>query len=85
MALFPLHSNFQGDFVVQLVAVDSENTMEEVAQACAYHSEGRRVRKQPRKLRVRKHQTTELFPTDMTVAESGLEPTEVIDVIYHRE
>jgi hypothetical protein len=44
--LFPLTSNFEGDFVLQLVAVDTENTMDEVA-AAAVHSVGRRVRARP--------------------------------------
>ena len=35
MALFPLTSNFEGDFVLQLVAVDTDNTMDEVAAAAA--------------------------------------------------
>ena len=47
MALFPLTSSFEGDFVLQLVAVDSENTMDEVAAAAAVHSVGRRVRARP--------------------------------------
>jgi toluene monooxygenase system protein B len=35
MALFPLCCNFEGDFVLQLVPVDTENTMDEVAAAAA--------------------------------------------------
>ena len=47
MALFPLSSNFEGDFVLQLLPVDTENTMDEVAAAAAHHSVGRRVRARP--------------------------------------
>ena len=36
MALFPLISNFQYDFVLQLLPVDTENTMDEVAAAAAH-------------------------------------------------
>ena len=36
MALFPLSSNFEGDFVLQLLPVDTENTMDEVAAAAAH-------------------------------------------------
>ena len=55
MALFPVISNFQHDFVLQLVPVDTENTMDEVAAAAAHHSVGRRVRPQPDKVvRVRR-------------------------------
>ena len=56
MALFPLTSNFVGDFVLQLVPVDTEHTMDEVAAAAAVHSVGRRVRARPGHiLRVRRH------------------------------
>ncbi len=82
MALFPLHSNFQADFVVQLVPVDSEDTMDRVAEQCAHHSVNRRVRPQPGVMRVRRHRTEEFFPRDMKVSESGLKPTEVIDIVY---
>jgi len=44
MALFPLSSNFEGDFMLQLLPVDTENTMDEVAAAAAYHTVGRRVK-----------------------------------------
>ena len=37
MALFPVISNFQYDFVLQLLPVDTDNTMDEVAAAAAYH------------------------------------------------
>ncbi|MCX2975495.1 toluene monooxygenase [Halieaceae bacterium IMCC8485] len=84
MALFPLHSSFQADFVVQLVPVDSEDTMDRVAEQCAHHSVNRRVRKQPGVMRVRRHRTEELFPRDMKVSDSGLKPTEVIDIIYQQ-
>lgn len=47
MALFPLTSNFEGDFVLQLLAIDTDNTMDEVAAAAAHHSVGRRVRARP--------------------------------------
>ena len=83
MALFPIMSNFENDFVVQLVPVDTEDTMDQVAEKCAYHSLNRRVRPQPDKvLRVRKHEDGTLFPRDMKVAEAGLRPTETLDIIY---
>ena len=60
MALFPLTSNFEGDFVLQLVPVDTEHTMDEVAAAAAVHSVGRRVRARPGHiLRVRRHGSTQ--------------------------
>lgn len=83
MALFPLTSNFEGDFVLQLVAVDTENTMDEVAAAAAVHSVGRRVRARPDcVMRVRRQDATEFLPRTMKVAESGLKPTETIEIIW---
>ncbi len=43
MALFPLVSNVEGDFVLQLLPVDTDDTMDQVAEKAAYHSIGRRV------------------------------------------
>lgn len=83
MAMFPLGSNFEGDFVIQLVAVDDEATMDEVAAACAEHSVDRRVAAQPSKImRVRQHTTGTVFPRSMRLKDAGLMPTETIDVIF---
>lgn len=83
MALFPISSNFEGDFVLQLVAVDTENTMDEVAAACAHHSVGRRVRPQPNKtMRVRRHSNGEIFARDLKLGEAGVAPTETLDIIW---
>jgi toluene monooxygenase system protein B len=43
MALFPIIGRFVGDFVPHLVAVDTEDTMDTVAQKVAVHSVGRRI------------------------------------------
>lgn len=83
MALFPLSSNFERDFVLQLLPVDTENTMDEIAEAAAYHSVGRRVAPQPGKvMRVRRHGADEFFPRDMKLKDSGLKPTETIDIVF---
>ncbi len=83
MALFPIHSNFERDFVIQLVPVDTEDTMDQVAEKCAHHSIDRRVRAQEGKvLRVRNHSDGTLFPRDMTVADSGIRPTETLDILF---
>jgi toluene monooxygenase system protein B len=83
MALFPLSSNFEGDFVLQLLPVDTENTMDEIAAAAAHHSVGRRVRPQPDKvMRIRRHGAEDFFPRDMKLEDSGLAPTETIDIIF---
>jgi hypothetical protein len=43
MALFPITGRYVGDFVPHLVAVDTEDTMDQVAQKVAAHSVGRRL------------------------------------------
>lgn len=82
MALFPLTSNFQEDFVLQLVAVDTDNTMDEVAAAAAIHSVGRRVKARPGVLRVRRQGADEAFPRALKVAEAGLRPMECVEIFW---
>ena len=82
MALFPLTSNVQGDFVLQLVAVDDGDTMDEVAAKCAEHSIGRRVAPSAGVLRVRVQGSDEPFGREETVAGAGLMPMECIEVYY---
>lgn len=82
MALFPLTSNFQEDFVLQLVAVDTENSMDEVAAAAAVHSVGRRVKPRPGVLRVRRQGASEPFARELKVGEAGLRPMECVEIYW---
>jgi len=82
MSAFPLHAAFEKDFLVQLIVVDVNDSMDQVAEKVAYHCVNRRVKPHDGIMRVRRHQGTELLPRNMTIAESGLKPTEVIDVVY---
>jgi Toluene-4-monooxygenase system protein B (TmoB) len=43
MSMFPITGRFVGDFVPHLVAVDTGDTMDELAGKVAVHSVGRRV------------------------------------------
>lgn len=43
MALFPITGRFVGDFVPHLVAVDTDDTMDEVAEKVAAHTVGHRL------------------------------------------
>ena len=86
MAAFPIHSNFEGDFVIQLVEIDTDDTMDQVAEKCAYHSVGRRVKAQPDKvMRVRKHRESEFYPRDMRASDANWRPTETIDILFADE
>lgn len=83
MALFPLISNFQYDFVLQLLPVDTENTMDEVAAAAAYHSVGRRVAPRPDKVvRVRRQGTPDFFPRTAKLSETDIKPMECLEFIF---
>jgi toluene monooxygenase system protein B len=83
MAMFPIISNFQGDFVLQLVAVDTENTMDEVAAAAAHHSVGRRVAPQPEKIiRVRRQDASEFFSRTKRLSETDIKPMESLEFIF---
>lgn len=82
MAMFPLTSNFQEDFVLQVLAVDTENSMDEVAAAAAHHSVGRRVKPRPGILRVRRQGATEPFARGMKLSETGLRPMECIEIFW---
>ncbi|GHE76962.1 hypothetical protein GCM10017786_02780 [Amycolatopsis deserti] len=83
MAVIPLAAHFHGDFVIKLLPVDSGATMDEVAAAAAANSVGIHVPDQPgRTLRVRKQGADEAFPRTSTVADSGLEPTECVEIYF---
>ena len=83
MAQFPLSANFEGDFVLQLLPVDTENSMDEVTALAAYHSVGRRVKARPGYiLRVRKQGAQECLPRSMKVAAAGFKPTECIEIVW---
>lgn len=83
MAQFPISSNFSGDFVLKLVPVDTEDTMDEVATAAAEHSVGIHIVEQPgRVIRARKQGAAEPFARELTVAQAGLSPTETLEFYY---
>ena len=43
MALFPITGRYLGDFIPHLVAVDTDDTMDQVAAKVAVHTVGRRL------------------------------------------
>lgn len=83
MSLFPISSKFEGDFVLKLVVVDTENTIDEVAAAAAAHSVGIHVPDQPGKvIRARAEGADAPYPRQMKLGETGLEPTDTIEFYF---
>ena len=81
--MIPILFLFEDDGVVQVLDVESEQTMDEVAAAAAKFTVGLRVLAQPgRVLRVRLHATDELLPRSSTVRDLGWEVNQSIDVVY---
>lgn len=84
MALFPIYGVFQGDFVPHLVAVDTDDTMNQVAEKIAVHSVGRRVPRRPGAKGYRVQVGERTVPNDSTLSqvlvEPGLKPLEWVTV-----
>lgn len=86
MALFPISSNFRGDFVLKLVPVDTDDTWATVAEAAAANSVGIHVAPQPGKaIRARRMGADEPFPLDAKLGDAGLMPTETIEFYFEGE
>jgi toluene monooxygenase system protein B len=47
MALLPIYGRFVGDFTAHLVAVDTDDTIDQVAAKIAAHAVGRRLAPRP--------------------------------------
>ena len=83
MSAFPVVSNFESDFVLQLVEIDDQDSMDTVAKKCAHHSVGRRVA--PRSgtvLRVRLQDADAPFPREQTVAGAGIAAMDTIEIYF---
>jgi toluene monooxygenase system protein B len=80
MALFPVQAVFDGDFVVLLVPVDTEDPMSVVAEKVAHHVIGRRVAAQDRPMQVRR--SGQVLADETTVTEASLTPLDVLEVGY---
>lgn len=86
MALFPISSNFRGDFVLKLIPVDTDDTWEKVAEAAAAHSVGIHVAPQPGKaIRARRMGADEPFALDAKLGDAGLLPTETVEFYFEGE
>jgi toluene monooxygenase system protein B len=82
----PLSTNFEGDFILKLVVVDDDDTMDAVAQKTASHTVGRTVQARPGGvLRVRRQGASAPFERNATVREARLVVMECIEVYYEEQ
>jgi len=84
MALFPVYGVFKGDFVPHLVAVDTDDTMDQVANKIAAHSVGRRVPDRPGLHMFRVEIGARIVPGDLPLSlvmeQTGLRPLQWVTV-----
>ena len=85
MALFPIYGLFKGDFVPHLVAVDTDDRIDQVAEKVAVHTIGRRLPAQPGRA-FKTSIDDKPVPGDATLGEviqqTGLKPLQWVTVEY---
>ena len=88
MALFPIYGVFQGDFVPHLVAVDTDDTVAEVAEKIAVHSVGRRVPARPNdkgySVRIGGAEVAGAASLSEVLVQTGLQPLQWVSVDWAR-
>jgi hypothetical protein len=84
MALFPIYGVFQGDFVPHLVAVDTDDTMSQIAEKIAMHSVGRRIPARPQakgyRVLIGDEAVANHQPLSQVLADNKLKPLEWVTV-----
>ena len=80
MATVPLHAVFRGDFVLLLVSVDDQDTIEVVAQKVAHHVIGRRLPSRDAAMRVQYNHR--VLQSDQTVSQAGILSLSFVEVFY---
>ena len=83
MTALPLISNFQGDFVLQLIIADADGNMDDLAKIAAHHSVGRRVANQPDKIvRVRQPGAVIFYPRNLVLSQSGVQAMDCLEFVF---
>ena len=83
MASFPLVCNFQGDYGMKLLVVDSQDTMDGVAQKAKDLLVGVVVKplKSGTVLRVTRHGESDYLPRNLKVGDAGFVQMEAVDIL----
>lgn len=82
MANFPLACNYQGDYGMKLLVVDTDDTMDDVVEKAKKALVGVVV-KAPKPgdvLRVSRHGDREYLPRDLKVADANFVQLEAVDI-----
>lgn len=82
MALFPIYGRFIGDCVPHLVAVDTGDTMAQVAEKIAVHSVGRRIAPRPDATGFEVLVGGQRVDGDAVLGSLGLHPLDWVDVRF---
>lgn len=83
MALFPIYGLFKGDFVPHLVAVDTDDRIEQVAEKVAVHTVGRRLPARPGqgyRVSVGEHPVPNDATLGQVIQQTGLKPLQWVTV-----
>lgn len=82
MTAMPVVAHFRGDFLYNLVLIDDQETVAEVAEHCAAHSVGRRVAPEDRPMQV--EHAGRVLDNSLSAADAGIAPMEEVIVSYVR-
>lgn len=82
MANFPLACNFQGDYAMKLLIVDTNDTMDDIIEKAKKALVGVVVKapKAGEVLRVSRHGEREYLPRDLKVADANFVQMEAVDI-----
>ena len=83
MAVFALVCNYEGDYGMKVLMVDSDDTMADVARIARENIASVFVPEPPpgSQLRVRRHGTDEFLSPDLTITDAGFVVMETVDII----
>ena len=83
MAQIPIVHSLHQEFVLYVLIVDTENTMDEVCQIAAESTIAFETNKRAGgTLRVRRSGEEEPFPRDLTLGEAGVTPMSSLEIFY---
>ncbi len=83
MATVPVGILFEGDFVVKLLPIETEDTMDVVTEKARGVTVGIHIEEQAGKvIRVQKDGNDDPFPRDMTVEDAGLQPMDGLNLYF---